>query len=80
MTISTLSTITGRIESAYEESPIAVFATVMGGKQVLDAVFESAFATKERVKSNDTSYIGSYWGEFGAEKARNDIKALPKIR
>jgi hypothetical protein len=74
MSLASLTVIMGRIKTATEESPIAVFkSTVEGYREdgMLDAVFGDAVRTTARIKSDDPDYIGSYHNDMDLKKVKS---------
>jgi len=70
MTISTFSTIMGRIQAATPDSPIAVFSLPSRNDMVLDAVFGSTVATKARIEQRDPLYVGSFHRGMNQDSVR----------
>jgi hypothetical protein len=77
MSLANLSVIMGRIKTATEKSPIAVFkSTVEGYREdgMLDAVFGDTVRTTARIKSGDPDYIGSYCQDMDLIKVKSSLR------
>ena len=73
MSVSSVSEIIrDRITPAKNISPISVFKCIRGSVTELNAVFNSTFLTKCRIRNNDKNYIGTYYGVKGAKQFKID--------
>ena len=79
MTIQTIKAIIYRAKTASTKSKIAVFKIKRGRNVFLDAVFESTFTTKERIKAKDRNYIGSYDSEDSKDFILNELSAATNV-
>ena len=80
MSISTISVIMGRIKSATETSPIAVFKPTDSlenedGERMLDAVFGATIATKQQIDDEDENFIGLFHKDMDLE----NVEAPPAL-
>lgn len=74
MSISTVEIIIGRIDSASEKSPIAVFKLPNPDGEKLEAVFGATTATMQRIKSGDKLFLGNYHNGMDREQTKANLK------
>lgn len=72
MSISTKSTVVGRIKEATRESPIAVFRAVKLGSY--DAVFAGTYTTQKLIAQKSPDLIGVYYGDKGVNDFVSAVK------
>lgn len=73
MTVSTLDVAMKRIETAEENSKIAVFTTSEPG--TVQALFEGTIRTQALIKNKNSGYIGSYYKDDNQSKIKAKIRA-----
>lgn len=73
MSLSGVSVIMGRIETAEKTSQIAVFRSPGSPKGTLDAVFANTVRTKNRVVNDDSLLIGVFDKRMDRSEVRTKL-------